>query len=327
MPTTTPLPCIAAFLDHLCAAGREGTARSYGFSLDKFQAWCSTAGLDPLRLTTDQLRTFQRWVAEEYRTAAGEPLGRNTQGTVIAAVKTLYRWMARRGLVLVDIAKQVRAPHIAVSHTVRKDHLSLQETTALLQTQAAKVAALPPASKAWAVALRDLAMLCTAVASGRRREGVCDLVLANADFVRGEVRCEWEKGKAGRVLPMAAWAMAILKQYVDEARPILLRDRQTEVLFVGQVADRIGHETYANMLTRAVADTCARNPDLDDLPRKHITTHSLRVSFATLLFAGGCNIRSINELLMHSNLTTTARYTPIPLEDLRRVFRTAHPRA
>jgi site-specific recombinase XerD len=327
MPTTTPLPCIAAFLDHLRVAGRLGTAGSYGISLGKFQAWCSTRDLDPLRLGTEHLRAFQGWLAEDYRTPAGARLGRAAQGAVIAAVKTFYRWMARRGLVLVDIAKPLRAPAIPVSRTVHTDHLTLQEVTALLLTRAAAVAALPRATRRWAVTLRDLAMLCTAVASGRRREGICDLTLADVDGARGELRCAWEKGKAGRVLPLAGWAMAILTSYIHEARPILVRGRQVDWLFVGQVSGRIGYATYATMLTRAVADTCARNPDLEDLPHKRITTHSLRVSFATLLFSGGCSIRSINELLMHSNLTTTARYTPIPLEDLRRVFRTAHPRA
>ena len=67
------------------------------------------------------------------------------------------------------------------------------------------------------------------------------------------------------------------------------------------------------VLDRAVAQTVAANPDLEQLAAKTITPHSLRVSFATLLFSGGANIRTIN--------------TPIPLEDLRRVCATAHPRS
>jgi site-specific recombinase XerD len=63
-----------------------------------------------------------------------------------------------------------------------------------------------------------------------------------------------------------------------------------------------------------------------ELPGKRITWHSLRVSFATLLFANGCDIRSVNELLLHRLLSTTAQYTPIPVDDLRQVCRMAHPR-
>ncbi len=63
------------------------------------------------------------------------------------------------------------------------------------------------------------------------------------------------------------------------------------------------------------------NPDLDELGRKTITAHSLRVTFASLLFQGGANIRTINELMMHEQLGTTARYTPVELNDLRKVCR------
>ena len=75
-----------------------------------------------------------------------------------------------------------------------------------------------------------------------------------------------------------------------------------------------------------MARTIAANSDLTDLPRKTITWHSLRVSFATLLFSNGCPIRSVNELMLHRCLSTTARYTPIPIEDMQVVWRTAHPR-
>jgi site-specific recombinase XerD len=98
-------------------------------------------------------------------------------------------------------------------------------------------------------------------------------------------------------------------------------------MFPGTVSPQIGNETFRMMLTAVQKQTVAENPDLTELPGKNLTPHSLRVSFAKLLFNGGCNIRSINELMMHNRLSTTAYYTPIPLEDLRRVCRTAHPRA
>ncbi len=80
-------------------------------------------------------------------------------------------------------------------------------------------------------------------------------------------------------------------------------------------------------LTLMVGRAVRENRDLTDLPGKRVTWHSLRVSFAGLLFSNGCDIRSVSELLLHRLLSTTAAYTPIPVDDLRRVFRTAHPRA
>ena len=84
---------------------------------------------------------------------------------------------------------------------------------------------------------------------------------------------------------------------------------------------------FACVIATVTARTVADNPDLQELPGKNITWQSLRVSFATLLFANGCAIRSVNELMLHRSLSSTARYTPIPVEDLRQVCRTAHPRA
>jgi integrase/recombinase XerD len=142
-----------------------------------------------------------------------------------------------------------------------------------------------------------------------------------------EIRVEWEKGRPGRVLPVAIWAVELAVAYRDQARPIILGTRHSDHLFVGELALRVGLETYATMLHRLHAATCAANPDLTDLPSKRLTTHSLRFTFARTLFANGCNIRSINELMLHQKLSTTATYIPIPLEEMRRMLRAAHPRA
>ena len=120
--------------------------------------------------------------------------------------------------------------------------------------------------------------------------------------------------------------MATVRRYITEARSVTLKGANSPWLFVSQGADVLCTRGVAFVLADAVAETIRRNPDLVDLPSKRISTHSLRVSFATLLFHGGANIRSINELMLHSSLTTTGRYTPIPLADLRRVLIAAHPR-
>jgi site-specific recombinase XerD len=130
------------------------------------------------------------------------------------------------------------------------------------------------------------------------------------------------------VLPVAGWAITVVASYLCDARPILARGHDSPHLFLNLPGTGpITREALRWMLEQLLARTLRENPDLTDLPGKHITWHSLRVSFATLLFSNGCDIRSVNELLLHRRLSTTARYTPIPVEDLRQVFRIAHPRA
>jgi site-specific recombinase XerD len=210
---------------------------------------------------------------------------------------------------------------------VHKDHLTLQEATALIQTQAA-LAAERRGPIRQAIEIRNLAILAIALATGRRVQGLVNLRMDQVDLERNELRVEHEKGHTGRVLPVADWAMATVRRYLTEARPVLVEGADVPWLFISQTGpDPLCTRAVSFLLAIAVQATIERNPDLTDLPHKRISTHSLRVSFATLLFQGGCNIRSINELMLHQTLSTTARYTPIPIADLRRVLLTTHPRA
>ncbi len=318
-------PSMTDYLDYLRTAGRAETARGYGNALSHYQRWLTATGLDPLTITTEGIRQYQRYLAEVYVSPRGRPLGRNTQGTRLATVKAYHAWLARRGLTLTDVSRTVQLPTIAKG-PVRKDHLTLQESTALLQTLSAEAAAFPEGCARWADTVRTLAFFALALATGRRRAGLRDLQLGHVDFTRNEIRVEREKGRPGRVLPVAPWAMVCLRTYIERARPVLLWQADNPWLFVGDRSPQLGRNTIGEMLTRAHTATVAANPDLTELAAKRLTPHSLRVSFAHLLFQGGANLRTINELMLHESLGTTARYTPLGLDDLQRICTTAHPR-
>ena len=193
--------------------------------------------------------------------------------------------------------------------------------------------------------LRRLAGISLALATGRRIGGM-RLRLDQVDLAARELRIEREKGYTGRVLPIAAWAVEVLAAYLKDGRP---RDlciggakstaapasasssapvpaSESPWLFPGRNGGPVGSVQWGSDLHQLVTRTIAANPDLDALSRKRLSWHSLRVSFATMLFRGGCDIRSVNELLLHRCLSTTALYTPMQVDDLRRILRTAHPR-
>ncbi|HAT10539.1 MAG TPA: hypothetical protein DCS97_08085 [Planctomycetes bacterium] len=318
-------PTQTEFINYLRTSGRVETARGYGNALSHYQRWLADAGLDPLTITTDGIRQYQRFLAEVYVSPRGTRLAKGTQCTRLATVKAYHAWLARRGLTLTDVSRGVQLPVIARG-PVARDHMSLQEATAMLQTLSAEVARYPEGSQRWADAVRTLAFVALGLATGRRRSGLRSLSLANVDFTRNEVRIEREKGRPGRVLPVAMWAMVCLRTYVERARPVLCWQIENAWLFVGDRSPQLGRNTIADMLEQAQAKTVAANPDLTDLAAKRITPHAMRVSFAHLLFQGGANLRTINELMLHEHLGTTARYTPLGLEDLQRVCATAHPR-
>lgn len=317
---------ISEFIKSLEAAGRHETVRGYQPNLEQYAEWLESKGIDPLKATTDDIRAYQRWLAEEYKTADREPLAKSTQALRIACIKAFYGWLMRRGLVLVDVSRKIKLLKVK-RRVTHRDYLTLQEATAVLQTQHGLAQAYREGSYRWAREYLNLTLLCLAIATGRRRFGLRNIRVGNLDFKRNEVRIEREKGKPGRVLPVAAWAMDVAKVCVEKAHPILNWRMDNDFLFVGSRAPRMGKETMAEVLLRVHKETIEKNPDLEDLPKKTLSLHSLRVTFAKLLFSNGCNIRSVNELMMHSSLSTTAYYTPLPLEDLRRVCRQTHPRA
>ncbi len=325
--TTDIHPAIRAYLDALRAADKASTAATNAGHVSKFAHWLAGQAIDVLHATPEVLRRYQHWLANEYRTQRGEPLAQSTQATAIIVVKALYRWLHGRDVILIDPAATLVPPNPPTRLVVAKDHLSLQEATALIDTCAARVSEATPGSTTRALRLRDLAAISLALATGRRCHGLCDLQVAHVDAERNELRVEREKGKAGRVLPVAPWAVSVVLRYLRDARPQLLRGQESAYLLVSQRAERLCERGFATLLDEAIAATIARNPDLTELPTKRISTHSLRVTFAVTLFANGCGIRSLNDLMLHANLTTTAHYTPIPLEDLRRVLLLNHPRA
>lgn len=327
LPENCPVePLVEDYLAHLCSQERRSTAALAANALTGYLFFLKAQGCAATAVTADIIAAYRLHLTTPEASRKGRVLATITQATHIAIVRAFYRWLRRRGMLVGDPTRDLHPPRI-VARAVRKDYLDQQEAQAFLGTMAAEVGVEWTGTIRWARKLRDLAMIAVAIATGRRRAGLLDLRLADVDVERGELRVEREKGKVGRVLPMASWAAGILRVYATQARPLLVKGADLPWLFIGTMQGRVGDESYAALVRRIHDQTCRYNPDLRELRRKHITTHGLRVTCARLLFANGCPIRSINEILLHTHLSTTAKYTPIPVEELRRVLATTHPRA
>ena len=317
-------------LDYLRSLEREGrttTVPAYSWGLKNYYDWTTRLMIDPLKATAADVETFQRFLADEYRKPDGKPLAKGTQGTRLSALKGYYAFLYKRSVIVFDPARKIQIPKVRRAK-VACDYLNQQEATALIQTQARIVAERKEGSRYWALESRNLAMLALAIATGRRRTSMFSLRVRDLDFERNEVRIEWEKGKAGRVLPCVKWAVDLARDYIKKARPILLGgETDPDWLFIGQRTERVCGKYLGRLLRHVQQRTVEENPDLEELAAKKLKTHSLRVTFAMMMFLNGAGIRIINELLLHTNLSTTAKYTPLELDDLRRACRLAHPRA
>ena len=318
-------PSMEDYLFQLAAKSQSRCPGKYRHYFTHFWNWLTGRKLDPLHATSSDLHDYQQHLSQEHRTPKGARLSPASQVRHLSVLKDYYHYLERCGVVLVDVSKPLQYPRVA-RYTTKRDYFSLQEVTALLQTQARRVQQTPKEKLKHAIELRTLAFLGLAVATGRRHQGLRDLKVADLDFERNELRVDYEKGRAGRVLPVAGWAMAAVKEYLALARPRFTNAQSSELLFISKKNGRVSHQTD-DTLPVLHRRTCEENPDLTELPHKKLTMHGLRVTFAKLLFNGGCNLRSVNELMLHSRLSTTAYYTPLKLEELRATCQLTHPRA
>ncbi|MDA0256965.1 MAG: tyrosine recombinase XerD [Chloroflexi bacterium] len=168
-------------------------------------------------------------------------------------------------------------------------------------------------------AARDAAMLELMYATGMR---VTELVSLNMDSIHltprpGYVRC-LGKGAKERTIPVYDQAARSIDHYLDEARPMLLRNRPQSALFVNRRGERLTRQGFWLILKGYAKEAQIAN---------HVTPHTLRHSFATHMLRGGASLRAVQELLGHANVSTTQVYTQLADDQLRRVYDQVHPRA
>ncbi|MBA7666338.1 Tyrosine recombinase XerD [subsurface metagenome] len=160
-------------------------------------------------------------------------------------------------------------------------------------------------------------MLALLYASGMRVSELVALNMSDIDTEGGSVRC-FGKGHKERLIPIAPRATAALEEYVKDSRPHLTRSEAETALFLNRRGERLTRQGLWQILKGY-----AKSAELD----KEVTPHTLRHSFATHMLSGGADLRSVQELLGHANISTTQVYTHLTTEHVRRTYEKSHPRA
>ena len=280
----------------------------------EYQAVERGASPHTLRSYTSDLTEFSRFLAEEKvagweaadtRVVRGylarlhkRKLAKATISRKLASVRSCFRFLARRGALEVNPARQVRGPRLGRR---LPSFLPVDETAVLLSPE-------PEPSVAGA---RDRALLELLYASGLRVAEGCGLDVDDLDEGRRTVRV-LGKGSKERVVPVGESALEALAAY------LALRGRRRGALFLNARGGRLTTRS-ALRIVRARA----RRAGIV----QRVTPHTLRHSFATHMLGAGADLRLIQELLGHSRLSTTQRYTHVSPEHLMRVYDAAHPRA
>jgi tyrosine recombinase XerC len=283
---------VASFLRYLAVerGASAHTLRSYATDLRQFAEFLSSQRIEGLERVDG--RAIRIYLARLHQSR----LSRTSIARKLAAIRSCFGFMTRRGILERNPARELGAlalPKKLVSF------LPVDETWALLDH---------PAS---AHALRDRAILELLYATGIRVSELCGLDLAELDFERGTVRI-MGKGSKERVVPVGEKALAVVKAYLEA------RSRDAAPLF----QNRRGGRLTARSVHRIVGAR-ARAAGLS----RRVSPHTLRHTFATHLLDAGADLRFIQDLLGHSRLTTTQKYTHVSADHLMKVYDLAHPRA
>jgi len=223
----------------------------------------------------------------------------------VAATKSFFSFMVAEGKIRDNPTENISSPKVGKP---LPDAISISQVRQLLDQ---------PAKLSTPEAKRDRAMLELLYASGMRVSELVSLNLGDVDTQGGSVRC-FGKGHKERLIPIYQQAAQVVEEYITEVRPHLVRDDAERALFLNQRGDRLTRQGLWQILKEY-----AKKAGLN----KEVTPHTLRHSFATHMLSGGADLRSVQELLGHANISTTQIYTHLTSEHIRRTYDRAHPRA
>ncbi len=294
---------LTLFLDSLKARrDSESHIKFVTLTLRRFIEHLARAGVTEARSVTEaHIIAFARALAHEQSARTRQPLSINTRSQYVSAVKCFFDFLERRRVLLVNPAKGVPLPP--------RQRLP----RALGQAEVQRLLDAPDG--ATLLGQRNLAVLELLYGTGLRLMECVRLDLIDLDLDGGAILVRDGKGKKDRRVPLTGRARAAIEAYLREARPMLTERDDDGALFVA----RHGRRLEADGL-RVVIRRCAAKAGIK------ASTHVLRHSCATHLLQGGADIRHVQELLGHKDISTTAIYTKVDTRALAKVLRRCHPR-
>ncbi|MBW4935767.1 site-specific tyrosine recombinase XerD [Marinobacter sp. F4206] len=276
----------------------EKTRQAYRSDLARLSAWLEEQPGKPLLLAarrTDLLAWMSRGLADGVKTS--------TAARRLSGVRRFFRFLLREGLIVEDPTLRIDSPRLPRR---LPDSLTEEEVDALLAEPDPEVP----------IELRDRAMLEILYGCGLRVSELTGLRVDQVNLRQGVVRITG-KGDKERLVPLGEEAVDWLLQYMKEARPELLRGRSCDALFPGNRPAAMTRQTFWHRIKHYASRVGIR---------KHLSPHTLRHAFATHLLNHGADLRVVQMLLGHSDLSTTQIYTHVARQRLQSLHQSHHPR-
>jgi len=298
----TPLPIgdlVRDFLGYLSveAGLAENTILAYGRDLRDFLLYCKQSKVRQIKMIKPAV--VQKYQQQLSRQGRGEASVKRA----LAAIRMFLRFGKLNGLIEDDFTALLEGPKL----WQRLPKIcSTKQVFDLLEAP----------EKQEPFYLRDKAMLELLYATGMRASELAGLKISNMNLSVGYLRC-FGKGNKERIVPLGKTAIAVTKKYLDELRPELQKPFSGDYLLLSRTGRGMGRiEIWRLVKKYGIRAGLGKN----------MTAHTLRHCFATHLLAGGADLRSVQEMLGHVDISTTQIYTHVDQERLRQIHKKYHPR-
>jgi integrase/recombinase XerD len=275
----------------------QNTVDSYRYDLEQYAFFLKDKGLSFLEATQSIIFNFLNYQREQNLSA-------RTRSRKLAAIRSLYRFLLQEGKINNDPTENITSPRLEKN---LPRVLSVKDVDLLLcQPNSGTV-----------LGLRDKAMLELLYASGMRVSEMLGLDTEHLNLEMGFVRC-LGKGSRERLIPIGKVACRYLNEYLFHSRLKLRKKSFERAVFLNNHGRRLSRQGFWKILK-----------GYDDKAgiQKEITPHVLRHSFATHLLENGADLRAVQEMLGHADITTTQIYTHLSQGRLREVYEKTHPRS
>ncbi len=276
----------------------QNTLESYQRDMVGFTAYLQERGVTQIQDSTRaQIIGYLMTLQKKGRATA--TLSRN-----MASIRAFYQFLVRDKLIDKDPSIHLETPKIEKR---LPKVLSIEEVERLLES--------PPVHHP--AGLRDKAMLELLYATGIRVSELVHLNIGDVNLEMGFVKC-MGKGSKERIIPLGSVAVEIVRQYINIGRPRLLKEGSETALFLNHLGKKITRQGFWKIIKRY-----AQKANI----RTEITPHTLRHSFATHLLENGADLRSVQEMLGHADISTTQIYTHVTRTRIKDIYAKTHPRA
>ncbi len=289
---------VESFLDFLQKDKKlsDNTLQSYNRDIKLYCNYLEENNLDPVKTSEEDLTEYLEALKENGK--AVSTVSRN-----LASLRSFYQYLYRTKVVSEDPTVNLESPKI--ERKLPKVLTSEQVELLLEQPKCVDLKG-----------YRDKAMLELVYATGIRVTELISLNISDVNIENGYIKCAGKTKE--RIIPIGTLAVNALKEYIDKSRNILLKDENDQALFVNVNGHRLTRQGFWKIIKQYKTQA---NIDID------ITPHTLRHSFAVHLLENGAELRAIQEMLGHSDISSTQVYAQIGQNRIKDVYMKSHPRA